>query len=827
VRPERQSLAGIVFDLFADATAASRRARRHPWSHLAVVLILAVALGTALASFHIASAMLHGPLPYPQADRIVVATKGGDMLVNYYNWTLNPRADSVFSSLAEYHLESDYLNDGSVRRPWIIACVTPQFFQVLGIGMSIGTGLPDSPPSAAGAKIPWMPLVLSNRAWVRYFHSDRMIVGRWVRLTRLYPFRFEIVGVAPPGVHFPAHVDAWIPEHLTSSSTIQTAGISNWKQYDIGRLRANIGLAQAERIIQGWPPPGELWPPKRIVALAPLRQFVDGPLYRLSTWLWPLTALFLVLALVAAVGVARNDLELRDAEFAIRQSLGGSPGRIFRTYCLELLCQLSVAGIVGAAIGFTLIRITYSYFGIALSPTGRTLTNAALLVAVLGLTAAFAAGPLAVRLGIFGGGFRHRVSGVRIWRPPLQIVAASAILITVVALTHSAYELSRAPTGVRPGGVYVCDVAIPMSAGVFESQGISRNSSMAERDRILNVRVRDLNRLLSFDFARVEARLRGRGGVVGVGLITDAPYSGRASRADFELFGRSPEGTQQRFLPVHMVSIDAGAIPALGMSIVAGRNLNAADGNAVIVNEAAAKLTGSAMTALREYFRPNYPGASWKRIVGVVANAHDDNLLSPVAPTVYLPFRGAAITDVNLVLRTVGMPSAAMVGQSVRSAVQPAVPGAIVSRVRSLSAMVSEATKPNDYAADYLMALALPGLIMVTICAWTQSASELRRREHEIGVRLTLGARPDQIMRLLLRRDAALGLLAGGIGALFAWWLSDLIRYLYRGGASGALDYFAGVAGVEVLALATSYFVFRRALRRDARDLVSSGSSSL
>lgn len=822
---QRQVRAKIACNLLADIAEGLHHARRHPWAELALVSILALALGAGLVSFDIASEMLRRPLAYTHPDRIVAATEGGNLLVNDYNWALNPRAGSVFSALAEYHLETDFWQDGQARRPWLIACVTPQFFRVLGVRMSLGAGLPESPPPAAGAAVPWMPLVLSHRAWARYFNSDHNIVGHFLRLTRLYPFRFEIVGVAGPGVQVPAHVDAWIPEHLTSSSTIQTAGVTNWRQFQIGRLRAGISLHQAEDIIRSWPPAGGLWPPKHAVALEPLRQLLGGPLYRLSSWLWPLTMLFVGLALAAAASIARSELELRAREFTIRQSLGGSPGRILRAYCLHLLGQLSLAVVLGSAVGIMLLRVTFDYFGVGPSQASRSLTNALFISAVLALAAAACAGPLALRLRAGG---RRRLShdtGIKGWWPPLQIVAASAILVVVVALTRSAYALLRLPTGVRPGGVYVGEVTIPMSAGVFEGQGINSSFSLAERDRIRNARIRDLYRALSFDFSQVEARLRGRAGVEKVGLITDAPYSGRDSRADTAVFSPSPGRGARQFLPMHMVSVDAGAISALGMHIVAGRDLNAADRNAVIVNQAAARRFGSAAMALQEYFRQNYPGASWKRIVGVVANAHDDNLLSPVTPTIYLLFRGAATTDVDLVIRVRGSPPPDAVARWLRSAARPTLPGAIVSHVRPLSAMVAAAARPNDYAAEFLMALALTGLIMVGICSWARTAGELRRREREIGIRLTLGATPSRIMRLLLWRDAALGLLAGGTGAGIAWWLSSLFRYLNRGGASGPIDYIAGTAGVVLLTVTTSCLVFHRALHRDPYGLVSGESS--
>ncbi|MGH9507599.1 MAG: ABC transporter permease, partial [Terriglobales bacterium] len=218
--------------------ASLRRIRRHPRMPLVLVVALATALGSIVGVTDVAREVLHAPLVYRRPARIVVARDHvSGFLVSAYNWQPNPRAHSVFSRIAEYHFHSTILAAGpGHNRRVMLAYVTPGFFSVLGVKMFIGRGLPNAPPASPRHKIAWLPIVLSYHLWREEFGVARNVVGREIRLNFLYPYRFQVVGVAPRGLRFPRGVDAWIPEHLDSFSVLQTAGPPDWADFTIARL---------------------------------------------------------------------------------------------------------------------------------------------------------------------------------------------------------------------------------------------------------------------------------------------------------------------------------------------------------------------------------------------------------------------------------------------------------------------------------------------------------------------------------------------------------------------------------------------------------------
>ncbi|MGH9475477.1 MAG: FtsX-like permease family protein [Terriglobales bacterium] len=789
-----------------------------------MAISLAAGIGASLSALNLAYLTRYGPLPYPNPKQVVVTTAGEGFLVEpYYGWQLNPRASGIFRSLAEYHLEPDFLETGSTPQPWTVACVTSGFFNILGRRMELGAGLPIAAPLPPGKQAFWEPIVLSNQAWRNYFHADRKIIGHEIDLTRLYPFRFQVVGVAPQWVRFPSNVDGWIPEYMTSSRTVQWAGTPNWMTGEIGRLRPGITVREAAAAIHAWPATPLFAGSGRDVQIEPIRKLLGGNLYRLASWLWAIAVLFLLLAVAASLSIYSYETGRRGVETQIRRALGATPALLLFANLQDLLLAFLPALAAAVALGVATARLTASYF--EAFQTGAPViwrTDVAAGAAVLALTAALAVAAHARQTGA-----RAEGALARKWRRtrvPWQVIPATLILTVVVALGRGAVALRRIASGVNVHGAFVCEVALPMSAGRFEAKGIPSSLPEAAQNRMWVAGIARFNSLANFDFSTVEDRIRVTPGVESVGLISNAPYSGYPVSETGISVSRSPGRSRSVPLAIHLISVDPKALPALGIPLVYGRNFTQTDRDAVVVNEAAAHLIGPGASAVGQFLNQGFPGAPWDRIIGVVGNVHEKDLLSPVIPTAYLQSTAVGLTDVDLVIKATGAGGSRALYDAVKSAAAAVAPGAVVSRFAPLADMVASAARPALFAAESLLALAVAGLAMVGACVWTACAAELRRREHETGVRLALGAQPNLLVRLFVARYCAACLATSALAALLAWWSSRLFGHFWAGGALGPGDCVAAVVVVEAVALSVSYVVARAVARRDPRGLLGAGS---
>lgn len=828
--------------LFDDVIGSIRKIRRHPRNPIVVILMLAVAVGSAVGVFDIAYQALHSELPYPQAEKIVVASgKVSSFLVSPYTKQANPSAKNVFEDVAEYHLDTANLDAGSETQRLLIGSVTPRFFSTLGVRMALGGDLPDVAQPAPGSPIPWLPIILSHNLWRGSFGSDRGIVGRAIALKLLYPYRFQVVGVAPAGVDFPPGVDAWIPEHLTSWSSIQTAAPPSASDTAIGRLRPGVSVTAAEAAIRSWPRKSTMWLWNEDSELIPLRQFLVGEFYSLGPLLWLMMIAFLALTVAAAASVFRFDFEGRADEFRVQRILGATPARLFRSSNLELAAVLAPALAAAFLVRSALLRFTAAYLHLPfLVRTSATRTDVILTAGAMGA--------VAMLIGIGQGhglkalpfvrAFRSEAAGVGrpVWtgarfRLPVQVVTATMILIAAIVLARGAYSMAHIDLGVNPKGVFVSEVTLPLDEDQYVYGEVDQKKlSGQERERELLAREAQFHAQADMYFSSILQRIRGHRGVTDAGVISTAPYSGYPTTGLAFWVSRTltqPPYTE-KYLSAHMVSIDAAAIPTLGMKLIRGRNFaehgNAsADHDTVLINEAMAERIGPGAASLGQYlFAVSLPPV---RIVGILGNVHETNLFTPVKPTVYYPFSQYGLSDVDVIFRTSRNMPFEQAYALFQSSVRSVVPGSATSRFESLNEMVWSTGTMTRYCAYLLLTLALLGVFVAGTCTWAKSMGELRRREHEIGIRLALGAEPRQIVRLIAGSQVRASLVAAVLGAVGAWWFIRLAAHLLYGVSVWSIgNYLLGIAGITAYVLLISMWTLRGTIHRNPRDLIGSRS---
>jgi hypothetical protein len=834
-----------------DLASSIRRIRRHPRSFVYPVLMLAVGIGSTVGIFDVAYEGLHRALPYRHADQIAVAGSDlGTRLYSGYDFQPNPSLQTIFEKSAAYETASANLDTGSGPQRIQIARVTPQFFSTLGVEL-LGPGFSTSIPPSPAPKVAWLPIVISDRLRRTYFASEKGILNRSLELD-ISPNHFEVVGIAPPGVSFPPRVDAWLPPGFQGGSVFQSPDLPG-SFGTIGLLRSGLSTASAEARVRAWPLPS--WympqPDAKTARLISLPDFLGGELHHLGLVLWLATIFFLVLTIMAAMGIFQIELEERRQEFSIRSMLGANPLRLYASFSLGIGFALLAALIASFLVRYALIRVTATYLslprGLHASVDGIGLAMAlgavgiVFIATVMGQATGLGPNPrptfsISRMLGskpVKSATKPHTVS-----RPsfPVQITLAAVILITATLLARSAYNLMHIDPGLQPQNAFICEIALPSSFGKSILKPPDPKLPPEERKKAIEAIFKKRHQLLNAHFALILQRLGTNLSVVSDGVISVAPYRGYPGEDMDSYYSRTPWVPQRGQPPpaniVHHTlarTMSPGAIPALGMRLIYGSNFSpdGSDQPTVIVNQALAEHLGPGSSALGQYLQIyglQIQGFPAGRIIGIAKNVHEKDLYSLPQPTVYYPLNEWAQTTVDMVVRTSGNISGQDILGVIQASVQAIAPEATVSNFASLSERVQSAGELTRYCAYYLLALAWLSVFLAAICAWSRSICEIHRRKQEIGIRMALGGTPGNIVRLVLIRGLAVTVIAALAGVLVAWWFSHLLSYLFYGVKSAdPVSYLIGVTTVIGFVFTVQSLSINNAVKCNPSDLMRAG----
>lgn len=501
----------------------------------------------------------------------------------------------------------------------------------------------------------------------------------------------------------------------------------------------------------------------------------------------------------------------------MRRILGATPARLFRAVSIEVGVVLLLALFAGIGIRAALIQIITALLPLPVVP--RPSLNSSDLILSIG-AAGIIFVSIAIRQGVALGLFSsfrglqdkpaesefkvHRISNVYF---PLHIVPATMFLILAILLGRNAYDLLQVETGVLTRNVFICEVSLPF-----------------DRLRLDDAAKPELR---SF-FLPFLQQLEHAPMVVEFGVMSVAPYSGYHDIGKHSYASLSAGQPPQAIAGTLARSITPGAVPALGMKILYGRNFarhmsDDDDHHAVLINQSLADHFGAGPSALGREIRFLYlPGRPPHRIIGIVNNVRERDLLSPVQPTIYFPFVEWPSADVHLVVRTFpGTPSGDVL-HVIQATVHSITPQATISGFAPLSDKVYSATAVTRYVAYFLLALAFVGVFLAGLCAWLRAACDTRRRNHEIGVRLALGATPAKVV-LLVVQSQLLSTAAGALaGVAVTFWFSRLLsRIFFVVATYESHNYWLGAWAITLVSFLVAAWSATKAVRCSPRDLLS------
>lgn len=763
----------MIGDLLQDVRFAVRSLAKKPGFTAVALVILAVGIGGNTAIFSVVRSVVLRPLPFETPERLI-QVRGRDLQSGELG-NLSPadfmdferEANSVARMGANGWIGPATIvgADGSAERVGEVQ-VTEGFFPTLGVTPAMGrlfTPEEDRPGSDPVA-------ILSDGLWRGSFGADPDILGRSVLLDAVPT---TVIGVLPPSYrHIEERTDR--SAQVFTTHRFDRAQPNRGGHYirgvarmvpgrSIEAVRSELGSI-AVRLEARYPESNT----DQGVAVVPLHDAVVGAA---PSALWMLLGATGLVLLVVCANMANLLLASgagRQRELAVRSAVGAGRGRLVRQLVTESLV-LGLAGgasgaLVAVAVSGPLSRISAAGIPRAgdIRVDGMVLGFAVLLTLVtsvgFGLFPALLLAPRKVSGHLGGNGARG--SGGSVGRGSRQLlisaeVAVSVILVVGAALlVESVWRLQQEPVGFEPSRAMVMEVAPPVALYEDGSQ-VSFHRSFEER---------------------VEAIP----GVVEVGSVNILPlsanYDGRAFQVEDapEPEGQAPSAQAR--------SVTPGYFPAMGIPLVRGRWFDSRDTEeatrVVVVSQALAdrhwpgedpvgqRITFNSGIPFEEALPVGGPGS--REVIGVVGDVKHLEVESDGVPTLYTPHaQPPSYHTMTLVVRAAADPGEIVpVIRRELAALDPNVP---LSQVRSLDDVVTGSVAGTRLQATLLALFALTGLLLAAIGVYGVIGYLVRRRTHEIGVRMALGARGGEVVRMFVlegMRPIALGVVAGVLGAV-------------------------------------------------------------
>jgi putative ABC transport system permease protein len=796
--------------LRCDLALAVRELRRAPAFAVGTILTIALGIGTSTAMFSIADGIVLRPLPFPQPDRLlrIWEAKAADPSDHsgvgpptFRDWE---RGTQTLATMAAYVEQGTLplLGRGDpVRIP--VTSVSAAFFGVLGIRPAIGRAFvaEDDVPGAAPVA------VVSDQFWRTHLGATSRPVGEVLCLNGT---RYTIVGVMPREADYPGGVSVWIPLFATLGDAATMRGARFLDV--IARMRPAAGVARAEAELRTISSRIVLAEGKTdyTAAVQPLGEALTGKLRPKLLALLGAVGFLLAIACVNAANLMLVRMTTRRREVAVRAALGAGRRRLVVQFFVEGVVLTAVATALGVLLARWLVPVVLSLAPDDLPRVREVAVNVRALgfaVAVAALTAlGFSLAPAirgsrtdvmsAIRDGAdrTPGGVRGR--GLRDVLVAIEL-ALSVVLVTGAGLLIQSFaRLIAVDPGFRAEHVTVARISLPDA----------RYAAKESWGRF---------------YGDVFERLGRHRGTSVVGAVSNMPLTGSSWMSPALVRGRPM--AQQDKAPVQFAAATPGYFAAMGIAIVSGRAFSSddrADGRPVaVVNEAFARryFPGESPIGkqVRTYFNQQGDGtAIWHEVVGVVRDVRHVGLATAAPTQLYVPYAQFPTAGVAIVVRSDAPPNA--VAAAITTEVRALDPDVVADQVATAEQLVSRSVAQPRFYVTVLGTFAALALLLAVLGVYGTTAYAVAQRTQEMGIRVALGARPGDVLRLVV----------GGAGSLAAWGVGlGLLGSLAATRALAGMLYgvrmlepSAYVAAAVVLVgatLAASYLPARRASRAD------------
>ena len=765
--------------LVQDIRYAFRALRRNPGFAAIAMASLALGIAATTAIFSVVNSTLLAPLPYGDPGRLVTISLGGAITAPLFE-SFRHEARSLEQAALFVNASLSLTGSGEPERV-PAARVSASLFNLLGAKPRLGrtfTAYEDRQGRDA-------VVVIGDGLWKRRFGGDPGVLGRKAIVNGVPQ---TIVGVMPPGFHFPdgpelpffagpfPPAEMWRPMALADWERT-CGGCFNFAM--IARLRPGVrpddARAELLDILQRAIPEKRNGPTSQELTVRTLRDAISQ---QTRTPVFILLGAVAVALLIACVNVANLLVARglrRSGEIAMRISLGAARSRIVR----QLLTESLVLAVFSAALAIPLAAVGIRGL-IAIAPAGipglaSATLDARMLAFVLGLalltTVLFGTAPALATAhrdpvdALKSGG--RSAAGKRSPLRPALIVAEFALsLVLVVAaslLAKSFAMVARTPLGFHAENVLTLRLSLP------------------------DARYDEHRRAAFID--RLTTNCATLPGAISAAAVSTLPLTGES-----EGWGMVAEDNPnpKDYITLRVRAITPAYLRTLGIRLTSGReftpNDRGADPVAIVSATAARKLWPGVANPLGRRFRMNHPIT----LVGIVDDTRASGLDTEVHPYLYIPFWQFAPEDFALAVRSAADPAA--IAAAVKSAIWRLDKDQPVTHVAVMRQLVADSIAPRRFEAVLMSLFASFALLLAAVGIYGVVAYSVEQRTREIGIRMALGASRAQILAGVVFRAGALALTGAVVGLAAAYELTPLLRSLLYGVDALELSVFAGSA---------------------------------
>jgi len=807
---------GVFETLVQDVRYGLRMLAKHKAFTAIAVVTLALGIGANTAIFSVVNELLLSPLPYRDADRVVmlweVSPSGRHQnsasRANFRAWSAQ---STSYQHIAAFSDQRDNLTGVGDPEELTVQLATPNLFKVVGVDPILGRiFLPeDADPSADPVA------VLSYGLWQRRFGGQPAIVGQPITLNGA---KYTVIGVMPQNFQFhirqrsgtgrPAELWSILPMPVGPGANERGRFLST-----VARLKDGVSVAQADtelrtiaaRLSDEAPESNKNWSAE----VLPLREQFFGNVRR-PLWLM-LGAVGFVL-LIACANVANLLLSLattREKEIAVRAALGARRTRIVRQLLTESLLLALLGSLLGLFFAWLGIKalvaisprdlVSLQTVGLNLTVLAWTLGVSALTGIIFGLAPAFHISRLNLNDSLKEGGKSEsgQATGSRRLRNALvvtEIALAVVLLASAGLLIRSFIRLQQVDRGFNTDNVLTMVV------------------------RLSDARYKEDPQVVNF-FSQTLERVRQLPTVRSAGIVNFLPlYGGLGSSTGFKILGRpEPPPGQRPGTDVRVV--DAGYFATMGIPLLRGRNFSETEQkeprHVLLINEALA----------RKYFPDQDPlgqrldvtmfdQPTPAEIIGVVGNVRYDSLVDESPPAVYFPHPDLTYSFMTLVIRTDGDPAA--IAPAVQREIRALDPNQPVSDVRTMNDVMADWVSRSRFNTLLLGLFAGLATLLSAVGIFGVMNYSVALRTRELGLRLAVGAQPRQVLLLVLKQGLTLTVAGVVLGLAAASALTRLLSGLLFGVGTVDVTTFTTISVLlVVVSLLACYLPARRAMRID------------
>ena len=793
-----------------DIRFAIRGLVKHPGFAVIAVITLALGIGGSTSIFTVVDAALLRGLPYKAPDQL------------YHLWEKTPKEEfskrefsypdyqdyqqnNVFEGLAAYTGARGILS--GLGEPESVGAprVSANFFSVLGVDPVLGRTFQAGEDVPGAAKV----TVLTYGFWQRRFGGDANVIGRSLTVNG---DNYTIIGVLPASFQFALRPpDLFVPYQPTQTQlTRRPLHGTNL----IGRLKPGVDPSQAQaalnviasRIEQQYNDSHA----GTTARMVPLQEELIGTVRPILLVLLAAVGFVLLIACANVASLLLTRALARQKEVAIRAALGASRWRVIRQLLTESVLLSFAGGVVGLLIAYwgvpalvaalpqsqvnamPFLKSLHFDVGILTFSFGLSFLTGL----VFGLAPALQSSRLDLNAVLKEGGRSTSIGASHRLRSAMvvtEIAMAVVLLIGAGLMMKSLLRLLQTNVGFKTENLLTMGVVLPPAKYADNNQRISFHEQLQERVRSLP-------------------------GVVSAGTVDILPLNaGNTTRFFVDGDPVPPPGKE---IEANIRIVSDTYFQTLGVPLLAGRMFDDRDTpdkpGVVIIGKTIADRLFAGRDPVGRSLKYSSAQTNGDLIVGVVGDVKVTGLDEAIRPVLYYPFRQSASNGMNLVARTTSDP--ATLTASIRNEVRSLEPDTAILNVRTMDEMIAQtpASFMRRFPALLISIFAGVALLLASIGIYGVVSYSVSQQTHYIGVRMALGARSTDILRMVLKQGLVLALAGVGIGVLAALALMRLLRTLLYQVSTNDIGTFSLVTGVLFfVALLACYLPARRATKVD------------